>query len=344
MEGKKMKKILAVLMTMSIMILSLAGCTANSTETNATTAGTDTAKETKTENKDVKKVGIVQIVEHPSLDTIRDSVIRELGKEGYKDGENIIIDYQNAQGDQSNLNSICKKFVGDKVDLIIAIATPSAQAAAAATKDIPIVFSAVTDPLAAKLVTDLSKPEANVTGTSDAIPVNKVLELCKELTPEIKSIGFLYTSSEVNSKSAIDEAKVLTEQFGLTYEEVTITNTSELQQAATSLAAKVDAIYTPTDNNIASAMPLLAEVGRQTGTPVYVGADSMVNDGGYATIGVNYEDLGVKTAQMVVQVLNGTPVSDIPVVTLTDFQKVINKTTATAINATYEVDGAIIVE
>ncbi len=339
-----MKKILVILMTMTMMILSLTGCTANNNTTETGAAGTNSVSETTVEKKDMKKIGIVQIVEHPSLDTIRESVISELEKQGFKDGENIVIDYQNAQGDQSNLNSICKKFVGDKVDLIIAIATPSAQAAAAATTDIPIVFSAVTDPLAAKLVTDLNKPEANVTGTSDAIPVDKVLELCKELTPEIKSIGFLYTASEVNSKSAIDEAKTLTEKYGLTYEEVTITNTSELQQAATSLAAKVDAIYTPTDNNIASAMPILAEVGRTTGKPVYVGADSMVSDGGYATIGVNYGDLGVKTAEMAIQVLNGTKVSDIPVVTLTDFQKVINKTTATAINAPFEVDGATIVE
>lgn len=339
-----MKKTLVLLMTLAMMIFSLTGCNQNNNvqQANASEAGTVT--QAASTAKDVMTIGIVQIVEHPSLDTIRESVIKELENQGFKDGENIKIDYQNAQGDQSNLNSICKKFVGDKVDLIIAIATPSAQAAAAATKDIPIIFSAVTDPLAAKLVADLNKPEANVTGTSDAIPVNKVLELCKELTPDVKKIGFLYTSSEVNSKSAIDEAKALAADFGLEYEEVTITNTSELQQAATSLAAKVDAIYTPTDNNIASAMPILAEVGRQTGTPVYVGADSMVSDGGYATIGVNYADLGVKTAEMAIKVLNGTPVSEIPVVTLTDFQKVINKTTAIAVNATYDVEGAIIVE
>lgn len=340
-----MKKVLAILMTMSIMILSLAGC-ANNNNGNQTTQGeTNIVSQTNAENKDVKKIGIVQIVEHPSLDTIRYSIIDELEKQGFKDGENIKIDYQNAQGDQSNLNSICKKFVGDEVDLIVAIATPSAQAAAAATKDIPIIFSAVTDPLAAKLVADLNKPEANVTGTSDAVPINKVLELCKELTPDIKSIGFLYTSSEVNSKSAIDEAKALAGDFDLTYEEVTITNTSELQQAATSLAAKVDAIYTPTDNTIASAMPILAEIGRQTGKPVYVGADSMVTDGGYATIGVNYADLGVITAEMIVKVLNGTKIADIPVETLSEFTKVINKTTAEKINAPYDVGGdAIITE
>lgn len=289
-------------------------------------------------------VGIVQIVEHPSLDTIRESIISELETLGYKEGENITINYQNAQGDQSNLNSICQKFVGDKVDLIVAIATPSAQAAASATKDIPIVFSAVTDPVAAKLVVDPNKPEANVTGTSDAIPVDQVFELAKTLTPNVKKMGFLYTASEANSKSVIDKAKAIAAQFGFEYEEMTITNTSELQQAAESLVSKVDAIYTPIDNTIASAMPVLAEVGKKAAKPVYVGADSMVKDGGYATIGINYEDLGIKTAQMVDEILKGKAVADVPVATLDQFQKVINKTTAKMVGAPQEAEGALIVE
>jgi len=328
MEESMMKKSAAILMTVLMMVFAVTGC------------GKENAA---VEGKQLK-IGIVQIVEHPSLDTIRESIIKELAAEGFKDGDTITIDYKNAQGDQSNLNSICKKFVGDKVDLIVAIATPSAQAAASATTDIPIIFSAVTDPIAAKLVDDLNKPSGNVTGTSDAIPIDQVFELCKALTPNVKSFGFLYTASEVNSKSVVDQAKALTEKYGFTYEEVTITNTSELQQAATSLAGKVDAIYTPIDNSIASAMPVLAEVGKVMGKPVYVGADSMVKDGGYATIGINYEDLGVKTAEMVAKVLKGTKIAELPVVTLTDFQKVINKTTAAKIGAPAESEGAIIVE
>lgn len=288
-------------------------------------------------------VGIVQIVEHTSLDMIRESLVAELTTKGY-DESKIKIDYQNAQGDQSNLNSICKKFVGDNVDVIVAIATPSAQAAAAATSDIPIVFSAVTDPLAANLVSDLNKPTGNITGTSDAIPVDQVFELCKELTPEVKTFGFLYTASEVNSQSVIDEAKKYAKDYGFDYQEVAITNTSELQQAAYSLANKVDAIYTPIDNTIASAMTVLSEVGRESKIPVYVGADSMVMDGAYATVGINYEVLGQKTADMVVEVLEGTPISDIPVATLDNFEKVINKTTANKIGAPNGADGAIIVE
>ncbi|MGL4797826.1 MAG: ABC transporter substrate binding protein [Cellulosilyticaceae bacterium] len=293
---------------------------------------------------DLPTIGIVQIVEHPSLDTIRESTIMALADMGYVEGENVNIQYQNAQNDQANLNTICQKFVGDEVDAIIAIATPSAQAAAAATKDIPIIFSAVTDPVAAKLVVDPAKPEGNVTGTSDAIPVDQVLALCNKLTPEVKKIGFLYTASEVNSQAVVDNAKNIVANYGLTYEEMTITNTSELKQAAETLAGKVDAIYTPIDNGIASAMSVLTQVGRDMKVPVYVGADSMVADGGYATVGINYEKLGVKTAEMVADVLGGKAVSDLPVATLDNFDTVINKTTAELIGAPASADGAIIVE
>ena len=352
-----MKKGLALLLTVMAMGLSV-GCgnsqsanTSNSTTetataTEETTSETaDTAStETTTASEETKTVAIVQYVEHPSLDTIRESIIKELENEGYIEGQNLVIDYQNAQADQSNLNTIASKFVGENADLIIAIATPAAQAMAAATSDIPVVFSAVTDPVSAKLVEDLNKPSANVTGTSDAIPVDQTFELCKELTPDVKKIGFLYTASEVNSQSVIEEAKTLAKDYGFEFEESTITNSSELQQAAEILAGKVDAIYTPIDNGIAAAMPVLADVCKSAGIPAYVGADSMVADGGYATVGINYEDLGVKTAEMAAQILNGTPVSDIPVATLDHFYKVINKTTATAIGATADAEGATIVE
>ena len=318
-----MKKLVTLTLTMMMGLSMLVGCSTK---------------------EDQVTIGIVQIVEHTSLDMIRESLVEELEANGIVDGQNVKIDYQNAQGDQSNLNSICKKFVGDGVDVIVAIATQSAQAAAAATSEIPIIFSAVTDPVAAKLVTNLETPEGNVTGTSDAISVDEVFKLCKELTPEVKSFGFLYTASEVNSQSVVEEAKTLAADYGYDYEEVTITNTSELKQAAYSLAGKVDAIYTPIDNSIASAMTVLSEVGKETKVPVYVGADSMVMDGAYATVGINYEDLGRQTGDMVAEVLNGKAISDLPVATLSEFQKVINKTTAKAIGAPETSEGALIVE
>lgn len=318
-----MKKLVTLILTMMMGLSMLVGCSTK---------------------EDQLTIGIVQIVEHTSLDMIRESLVEELGAKGLVDGQNVKIDYQNAQGDQSNLNSICKKFVGDGVDVIVAIATPSAQAAAAATSEIPIIFSAVTDPVAAKLVTNLEKPEGNVTGTSDAIPVDEVFELCQELTPEVKTFGFLYTTSEANSQSVVEEAKALAPDYGYDYEEVAITNTSELKQAAYSLAGKVDAIYTPIDNSIASAMTVLSEVGKETKVPVYVGADSMVMDGAYATVGINYEDLGRQTGDMVAEVLNGKAIRDLPVATLDEFQKVINKTTAKAIGAPETSEGALMVE
>ena len=292
----------------------------------------------------MKKVAIVQYVEHPSLDTIRESTVTALAEAGYVEGKNITIEYANAQADQSNLNSIASKFVGENVDLIIAIATPAAQSMAAATSEIPIVFSAVTDPISAKLVDNLESPSGNVTGTSDAIPVDEVFELCKELTPDVKTFGFLYTASEVNSQSVIAEAKTLAADYGFEFVESTITNSSELQQAAEILAGKVDAIYTPIDNGIASAMPILSELGKNVGIPIYVGADSMVADGGYATVGINYEDLGAKTAEMAAAILGGKAVKDIPIATLDHFCKVINETTAHAIGAPATAEGATIVQ
>ncbi len=351
-----MKMVTKLLVVASLMTSVCVGCGSSSaggeskevaSQNQIATQEGNEAKDT-TENNttsgEMKTVAIMQYVEHPSLDTIRESIIDELEAKGYVEGQNITIDYQNAQADQSNLNTIASKFVGEKADIIIAIATPAAQAVASATSDIPIVFSAVTDPISAKLVDDLNRPSGNVTGTSDAIPVDQTFELCKELTPDVQKIGFLYTASEVNSQSVIEEAKTLAKDYGFEFEESTITNSSELQQAAEILAGKVDAIYTPIDNGIASAMPILAEVGKNAGIPVYVGADSMVQDGGYATVGIKYEDLGVKTADMAVEILEGAAISDVPVATLDRFYKVINKKTATAINAPFEVEGATIVE
>ncbi|WP_054742062.1 ABC transporter substrate-binding protein [Cellulosilyticum ruminicola] len=343
-----MKKKMAMILIASMMMSLSVGCGngpqgGEASEENKTTETVAPATETIV-STGTKKVGIIQYVEHPSLDTIRESTIKALEEQGFVDGENITIDYQNAQADQSNLNSIASKFVGEKTDVVIAIATPSAQVMAAATSDIPIIFSAVTDPLGAKLVDSLESPSGNVTGTSDAIPVDETFELCKALTPDVKTFGFLYSAAEVNSESVINEAKKIAKDYGFDYKESTITATTELQQAAEILASKVDAIYVPIDNNIASAMPVLSSVGKSAGIPVYVGADSMVQDGGYATVGINYEDLGQKTGEMVADVLNGKEISEIPVATLDHFYKVINKTTAKAIGAPDNAEGATIVE
>ena len=317
-----MKKSLVLMVSLLVLLLlSVTGCSSSQKDDAATDK----------ENTKQLKIGIVQIVEHPSLDTIREACVAQLAKDGFKDGENIIIDYQNAQNDQTNLKTICQKFANNKYDMIIAIATPSAQAAVGETSDIPIVFSACTDPVGSGLVTNLEKPGKNVTGTSDAVSAEKIMELAKRITPNIKTIGALYSSSETNSISVVKNLKEYAQKNGMTVVEATITNSSEAQQAASSLAGKVDAMFSPIDNTVASAMPIVAQVANKAKIPFYVGADSMVKDGGLATYGINYTVLGQETANMAAEILNGKKPGDIAVKTMTDMDIYINQVTADAI-------------
>ena len=303
-----MKKIMSMMLAV-LMAVTVSGCGA--------------------ENGDSRKIkiGVVQIMEHRSLDLIRDSFLEEMKRLGYTE-DKVTYDIQNAQGEQSNLSTICKKFAGDEVDMIVAIATPTAQAAAATTEDIPIVFSAVTDPVEAKLMTDMEKPDKNVTGTSDAIPVDQVMQLCKKLTPNVKKIGFLYTSSEINAQITAEKAIIEAEKMGYQTKTTVISEVSELQQAAQSLAQQTDAIYVPIDNTIAQAMQILSQVGIDYQIPIYTGADSMVSDGGFATVGIEYSGLGKQTAQIARKVLEGTPISEIPAQTMDSFGIFINAQTA----------------
>ncbi|HHW74316.1 MAG TPA: ABC transporter substrate-binding protein [Firmicutes bacterium] len=287
---------------------------------------------------ETKTVGIVQIVEHPSLNTIRESMIDELAALGYADGEAITIDYQCAQNDQSNLKTICQKFANHNYDLIVAIATPSAQAAAGETSTIPIIFSACTDPVGSGLVDSLDKPGKNISGTSDAVSAEQIMELAVRITPGIKKIGALYNSSETNSVSVIDDLKAYAARSGLSVIEATVTNSSEVQQAVQSLVSKVDAIFSPIDNTVASAMPVVTEVTRKAQIPIYVGADSMVKEGGLATYGVNYVTLGRETAKMAAAVLGGKKAGELPVKTITDFEVYLNLETAEAIGVSFPDD------
>lgn len=293
-------------------------------------AGCGGSRETipETENAEKLSIGIVQIVEHPSLDTIRESIIAQLEEEGFVDGENIIIDYKNAQNEMANLKTICQSFSANQVDLIIAIATPSAQAALGETTEIPIIFSAVTDPMAAELVDSLENPGGNVTGTSDAVSAEMIMDLAFEITPDIKTIGALYNSSEVNSVSVINDLKEYAEAKGIKVVESPVTNTSEVQQSAQYLAGKCDAVFSPIDNTVASSMPIIVETFNNAKIPFYVGADSMVADGGLATYGINYEILGKETGKMVAQVLNGGNTAQMPVITMKDMDIYVNPETA----------------
>lgn len=325
-----MKKILkaVTLVCMAVLLLALAGCAAKQEQQPSSSE----------KSNPQLNIGIVQIVEHPSLNTIRESFIQELAKEGFKEGEQIAIDYQNAQGDQTNLKTICQKFANKNYDLIVAIATPSAQAAAGETDKIPVLFSACTDPVGSGLVSNLEKPGKNVTGTSDAISAEKIMQLAKRITPDIKTIGALYNSSETNSVSVVNDLKEYAAKNELTVVEAVVTNSSDVQQAVTSLVGKADAIFSPIDNTVASAMPLVAQVANKAKIPVYVGADSMVKDGGLATYGINYPILGQETAKMAVEILNGKKAGEIPVMMMTDMDIYVNQDTADAIGVTVPED------
>lgn len=294
----------------------------------------------KNSNPDMKKIGVIQISQHPSLNTIRDSFAEEMKALGYVDGQNCEIEFQDAQNDQSIANSIVQSFAADKKDVVVAIATPTAQAAANISDTIPVVFSAVTDPVDAKLVSSIENTEGNITGVSDAIPIEKILNFALKMTPDVKTLGYIYNSGEQNSISCKEKVMAFCEANNLKFEEAAVTNTSEVQQAAQVLSGKCDFMFTPIDNTIAVAMDVLSAETISVGVPLYVGADSMVKDGGFATIGIEYTDLGKETARMADAILKGekTP-SQIPVKIFNeDLYQYINEDTANALGITIPED------
>ena len=250
-------------------------------------------------------VGIVQLVEHAALDAANKGFVEGLASKGYKEGQNITYDRQNAQADQSNLQNIAHRFVNNKVNLICAIATPAAQTVANVTSDIPIVATAVTDYKTAKLVKDNAKPGTNVTGTTDMNPVEQQLDLLLKIVPNAKSVGTIYCSSEVNSQLQVDILKKAATTKGVTIKEATVSNVNDIQQAARSLVGKVQAIYVPTDNVLASAMPTLVSVTEEAKLPVICGEGGMVKAGGLATLGVDYYKLGFQAGEMAADILSG---------------------------------------
>lgn len=299
-----MKKILLTVSTIILCITVLTGC-----------------------NKDEEKIkiGVAQIVEHASLNTIRDSFKQQMKELGY-DEDKAIIEYKDAGGDQSLLNSIMQTYSGNKMDVIVAIATPTAQAASVYRKDIPIVFSAVSYPIQAGLLNDMDHPDKNITGTCDEIQVDQILSLALELNPNIKTIGFIYNASEANSVENLKKAQEFVKDKNIELIVSSVVNSSEVKQTAELLANKSDVIFTPNDNMIASAMPSLAKACLDKKVPLYTGADSMVKDGGFASIGIDYEELGKETANMVDEIIKGKDVKDIPVKQFkTDLNIYINK-------------------
>lgn len=306
-----MKRTLALLMASALM-LSLAGC--------SQTGGSSSSGEAET-----LRIGIIQPMEHESLDAAREGFVQALADHGYTDGDIIVLDYQNAQGDSSALLTISQRFVGDDCDLVLAIGTGAAQSIASQTSEIPVLITAVTDPVDAGLVQSSEAPGTNVTGTNDMNPIREQLELIPEILPDAQTVGLLYTSSEDNSILQIEEAKAILEEMNLDYVEQTVTGSNDVQQAVQSIVTRCDAIYIPTDNTFASAMPLVGSVVMESGTPVICGATGMVEAGGLITLGLNYYNLGYQTGEMAAQVLEGADPASMPVQSQNQYDYVVNE-------------------
>ena len=274
---------------------------------------------TGSDGQDSYQVGITQIVEHPSLDAAREGFKEALADAGLE----VSYDEQNAQGDQSTATSIATTFAGDDLDLVLAIATPTAQASVQAITDVPILITAVTDPVEAGLVDSWEEPGGNVTGTSDINPVDEQLDLLTDLAPEVQTVGIVYSAGEVNSQIQVDLARSAAEDLGLQIEEATVTNSSEVQQAAESL--DVDAYYVPTDNTVVSALEALLQVAESRSQPVLAADGASVERGAVATYGLDYERLGYQTGQMAVQVLTeGADPAAMPIETQDELSLILN--------------------
>lgn len=259
------------------------------------------------------QVGITQIVEHPALDAARQGFIDRLAELGYAEGTDVVYDIQSAQGDPGTALTIAQKFAADRVDLVLAIATPTAQAAAQAIRDIPILITAVTDPVAAELVDSIERPGGNVTGTSDLTPVRSQLELLKALVPSAGRVGVIYNAGEVNSVVQVELARDAAADLGLQIVEATAVNSSEVLQAAQSLVGRVDAIYVPTDNTVVSAIEAVVLVAERARLPLIAGEDLSVEQGALATVGLDYYQLGRQTADIAQRVLQGENPADIAI-------------------------------
>ncbi len=278
----------------------------------------------KATDEKIFKIGISQLAEHPALDDAR------LGfEEGLKElGMKVEIDYKNAQGEIPNTVSIAQKFVKDEIDLIYAIATPAAQSAKQATKDIPILFSAVTNPVAAELVISMNNPGENITGTSDESPMDRQLQLFKDLDPNIKKVGIIFNTSEENSHIQVKKAKEIGSEIGIEIIDIGISSTSDIAQAVDSIIKKVDGIYAITDNMVASAISILAKKAIDNGIITIGSEEAHVVGGILLTDGISYFELGKQTAEMAKQILvDGKSPSDIPSTTLENTSKSFNKGT-----------------
>ena len=337
------KRLMAIALMSTMMISLLAGCggsgDAAKTETKAQTeAAAESAAAAETEAAEgestaQKKVAVIQMIENGAFNDMREGFIQELRDKGYTEDE-LVIDYECAQGDATNLQTIAQSVADGGYDLICTIATPATQAIVNLELDVPDIFIAVSAPVAAGILSDLETPDKNATGTSNAIPVSDIFGLADQLTPGNATYGFLYCTSEVNSVNTVEAAKAYCDENDLKYVEATVTNSSEVQQAAQSLVGSVDAIFIPNDSVVQASMTLVTEVARDAKIPVYGSSATMVDSGAFATVAIGDKAIGAMSADMAIQVLEGTAVADIPAVVVPASDTVINNQTLEALGIT----------
>ena len=277
-------------------------------------------------------IGISQLVQHPALDSAREGFVEGLKEKGYEEGKNITLDYQNAQGDNPTSQTIAQKFVSEKKDLILAIATTSAQAVYNSTKEIPTVFTAVTDPVSAGIAKDWKSSGTNMTGVSDMVPVNQQLELLLKLKPDVKILGVIYNTSEANSVVQVEALKEEASKLNLNIKEIGITNVNEINQNLSAVISDIDALYTPTDNTVASAYDLVGQIAIKNNVPVLGAEEAIVGKGGLCSIGIDYHKLGVETGYKAAEILEGKKPEEIEITTLSDMSIVINSDVAAKLN------------
>lgn len=313
----KMKKwITTGLLTASLMALAACGESSNTSE----------------ENDGTKTVGVLQLVEHGSLNAAYEGFKEGLAEAGYTEGENLTIEYQNAQNSQDNLKSMSERLVNASPDLLLGIATPAAVSLANETTDTPIVVTAVTDLVGAKLADSNEEPGRNITGTSDMVPIEQQINLLLSIVPDAKTIGIMYNAGEANSKIQADLAEEALKAAGVDVKVLTANTTNDVQQVTTSLAKDVDGIYVPTDNTFASAAAIVGEVAKETKTPIVAGSVEQVDDGALATYGIDYKSLGIQTGKLAAKILDGdAEPATTPVETADNLELVVNEEMAAAL-------------
>ena len=313
------RKVMAVLLTAAMTTAMAAGCSGSSDSSGS--------------GEDSYTIGISQFAEHGSLDNCREGFLQGLENEGIVEGENLTVEYQNAAADMGTASQISDAFVSDKVDLICAIATPTAQSAynAAMDTDIPVVYTAVTDPVAAELADEDGNPVGNVTGTSDELPIKEQLEMIRQILPDAEKVGIMYTTSEANSISALETYKELAGDYGFEIVESGISTTADISLAADDLISKVDCITNLTDNTVVNNLPVLIEKAQAAGIPVFGSEEEQVGNGCVASAGIDYIELGRKAGAIAARVLNGEDIASIPYETMTESKVTINPDAAAAV-------------